>query len=501
LASSALLFVAARAIHRGETMAGAVSPLAGGDQFRYFAWTRQAGDHLLFGNEFGPGDEGRSLLHPMFVLSGLAWRAGASVQLAYFLWMPLAIAVLWWGYAAYVRHTVEAGPGARLATLALALLSFTPLLPLLDWSGTVGALTANQLVAVAGPISPYWQLWGYFPAAVGLGLMPVFLLLAQRIVEGPAGWSRAMPLCGACGLTVSWVHPWGGVTLLLIVAGFVSWDRFARRSLALLVPAALTSAPLVYYLVLSLNSDAWQLGRLQAIFFADRPLWVLLVAVAPLGLLAAAGLGSLSTASVRDRLLVLWPVAAAVGYVVVGQRARLLVLEGLSLPLAVLAARAALRWRLPRTVSVAAVAALTLPGMVYSLQSLRDTARGGTVPYGLTADEARALRALDRDGASGDVLASSYISVAVPGLAGRQTFVGSPSEVAAAQQRAIEANRFFDGDMRPGAMRDLLRRTRARFVLAECQRRGRLDRVLRAERFVLRRIGCVRLYERSSTSL
>jgi hypothetical protein len=491
--SAALAYVAARAASLGEAVAGPVSALAGADQYRYFAWVREAGDHLLISNAYGLDGGPHALLQPMFVLSGLLWRAGLSVQLAYFVWMPVAVAVLWGGYVAYVKRTVEGGP-ARLAALALALLAFTPLLPLLDWGGRVDALAANRMVAVAGPVTPYWQLWGYFPAAIGLGLMPVYLLLAERALAG-AG-RRTVVWAALAGLGTSWVHPAGGLTLLLVTAGIAVWDGFARRDLRLLGPALATGTPLVYYLVLGLADDALRLGRFQTTFFPDRPLWVLAATLGPLVGVAAFGMRSVDRAAPRDRILLLWPLAAFTAYVLLGSDARLLALQGVSLPLAVLATRGAQRARLSALAGATVLAILVLPGMAYSLQSLRDTARMGTVPYTLADGDARALRALDAERGPGDVLAPPDISLAVPGLAGRRTFVGTPSFYPGAQARAVAADEFF---RRPGsepALSHDVRRGRFKYVLAGC-RAGRRAPPLAG--FAARPFGCSVLYVRASS--
>src|SRR5690242_5970703 len=53
-----------------------------GDQLFYMAWIREAGDHVLVSNQFDLRPDPRLFLHPMFLLSGLAWKLGASLQLS-----------------------------------------------------------------------------------------------------------------------------------------------------------------------------------------------------------------------------------------------------------------------------------------------------------------------------------------------------------------------------------------------------------------------------------
>ena len=48
----------------------------------------------------------------MYAISGLLWRLGLSIQLAYLVWAPVALLVLFLGSAAYVRRFL-AGRGSR----------------------------------------------------------------------------------------------------------------------------------------------------------------------------------------------------------------------------------------------------------------------------------------------------------------------------------------------------------------------------------------------------
>ena len=43
------------------------------------------------------------------------------------------------------------------------------------------------------------------------------------------GWAAA------AGMLASWLHPWQGITLLLIVAILLGWERFDRSRVALLL--------------------------------------------------------------------------------------------------------------------------------------------------------------------------------------------------------------------------------------------------------------------------
>jgi hypothetical protein len=101
------------------------------DQFQYLAFVREAGEHGLISNRFDVAPDPRLFLHPLFLASGLLWKAGASVQLALLVWHPVAAAALFAAYAVYVRRMLGTGAAAGLALL-LGLFFFTPATPLVD---------------------------------------------------------------------------------------------------------------------------------------------------------------------------------------------------------------------------------------------------------------------------------------------------------------------------------------------------------------------------------
>ena len=51
--------------------------------------------------------------------------------------------------------------------------------------------------------------------------MPVVVLLVERALRGkPAG---ALAFAAATAAMVSWLHPWQGVTLALVLGGLAGW--------------------------------------------------------------------------------------------------------------------------------------------------------------------------------------------------------------------------------------------------------------------------------------
>jgi hypothetical protein len=478
---------------RGRVWGGAWAAMGGADQYRYLAWIRDAGHHILVAKQFGFGAADHLYLHPMFLLSGLAWRAGAGLQVAYLLWLPPALAVLLGGYAAYAIRTLEAGWG-RLVALALALGFVTPLLPALDWGDLVDSATANHLVVAAGASVPYWQAWGYLPTTLALGAMPLCVLALERtLAPDVRDRRRATAAAALAGLAVAWLFPWGGLTLLLLVAGVAAWERPARRTLPLLAVALALAAPLAYYWALRRVDAAWALGSLQANYDPMRPLWVLLATLGPLALPGVLAIRRPRDAG--DRLLLLWPPAALATYFLLDRSGNLDALASIGLPLAVLAVRGWRRLLLPNVAAAGLVVLAVVPGMGYMAQTFRDFARSKAVPYTLRPGEADALGYLERTGPD-RVLSSPYIGNAVPALAGDRTWAAFHALDPALNVPALQAADLFAGRMSPAAARALVVSTGATALLSDCASRARLAAVVGPLGFHARRFGCATVYRR-----
>jgi hypothetical protein len=231
------------------------------DQLQYLAWIRDAGNHILISNRFDLRSDPHLFLHPAFLLSGLAWKLGASLQLAYLAWRPIWVVLLLLGFAAYVRRLVEPGAGARGAALVLALFMLTITTTLFDGLG-LGGTSLRFGVAVMGlEVFPGDYVLG--PGAAAVALMPLFLLGLECIVDPSRRRSERstasyVALTSIAGLAVSWFHPWQGLTLLVLVFAVTIWARLWGRVRVLAIPVLATLAPLVYYEVLSRTHSAWR---------------------------------------------------------------------------------------------------------------------------------------------------------------------------------------------------------------------------------------------------
>jgi hypothetical protein len=480
----------------GGHWTGAEGPFAA-DQLHEMTWIRDEGAHFLASNLMDTAPSSHVYLNPMFLLSGLAWRLGVSLPASLLAWKPIAIAVMSVGAALYARRLL-ASARERVAAVLLALFYYVPLLPLAWWLGLVGTHEADRLQAPIGQLFVAGQQWGYLPAAIAVGLMPVCLLCAERALRSRAAW----PLAGAslAALLASWLHPWQGETLALILGALIAWGGAWRSRLSLAWPLAAAVAPVVYYFVLSRSDPAWRVFALQnevPRYDADA----LALALAPLLLAALLGARRPAASSLQERALLVWPLAGLLVYFALSPSQPGHGLIGITIPLAVLAVRGAVatlsrRGRAPATVAaVVAVAALTLPGAAFTIERYVSIVRDGTQAGTVSAGEDAAMRWLRKTSDPGGVLAPSSIGAAVPVETGRRTWVGHASMTPDYYARARQAEALFTGRLGNADAQLMVRGARVRFVLSDCRGRVALDATLAPLLARSLRFGCATVYE------
>jgi hypothetical protein len=499
LALWALVPVVLMAIHAAETgdrLTGA-DGVIGADQMQYLAWVRDAGSHGLASDLFQLTPTAHVFAQPMFLISSALWRIGVPLQLAYWLWKPVAIAVLFIGAAWWTRRLFSRSPAAGLAALALTLFFYTPLAALAAW-GHLGSSSGRvQLGVVAGEMFPAGELWGYLPSAISVGLMPVVLLTTERALDDGRFRSALVP--GLAALAASWLHPWQGVVLLLILAGLAVWQR-GRGWRSLSIPMIAALLPLAYYLGLSIQDAAWKLASANELV-PGPPVGVLVIGVVPALLLAAVGLRRPGP-DVIERALILWIPACLVTYVLV-HAYRTHALESLSLPLAVLAVRGWRRigaWLAPAAgwmavVGVTVLALVTVPGMAYAVRTFRDVARSPVQDYYLTPSEARALAWVSRHADAGGVLAPTLLATVIPSQTGRRVWVGHQFWSIDYGVRSPYADALFDGRLTPATARELVRLSGAKLLVSSCEADANLGPMLGTLISSIHRFGCSTVYE------
>lgn len=483
-----LMVLVARTGARGTTFTGADGPFAA-DQLQYLALIRDASSHLLASNLFTFHGGGHVFLHPVFTPSGLLVRAGVPIQVAYLLWLPVAMAVLLGGVFVYVRSVTSRDSWQRPGAFALALLFATPTL-LLTSHLPAGALQRYATDAT-GELFTTGELLGYLPAAISIGLLALYFRTLPDVVDNQP-WRRSALAAAGLGVGVAWLHPWQGVIVVLATGALLLWHR-DRTALRLAIPIGATSAPLVYYAALSRLDAGWRISAGSARGLSGGSLLALVIAVAPLAVFACFDLrrGARSTA---DRLLWLWPLAT-VAVFAVGPPFAGRALPGLSIPVAVLAVRACRR--LPAVVATVGIVLLVLPGMAHIANYLRTAYRTPATGYELTSDQLRVLRRLESPAAAGGVLAPLLLSTAVPAFTGRPVWAGHPSWTPSFARRIQVLQALYAGTMSPAAGRRAVQSTGARFVLAQCDTARRFTEYLPPSTVVVTREGCVTLYRLS----
>lgn len=166
------------AVHGGELIGtNGYDPF---DQFQYLAWIRDEGLHLFGSDLWVVGGTSHDYVQPMYLISGLLWRAGVGIQVAYLIWKPVALVVLFAGFATYARRMTN-GRRPSIAALAMALFYETPVLALAYWTGHPSEPDRLRLALVSDDPNSALNLWGFEHAAIAIGLMPVFLVAVERL--------------------------------------------------------------------------------------------------------------------------------------------------------------------------------------------------------------------------------------------------------------------------------------------------------------------------------
>jgi hypothetical protein len=459
------------------------------DQMQYLAWIQSAAHHFLVSNLFVLRGTPADYFMPAVVVSAGLTALGVPAWLSLLLWKPVAVVAMFFAVRAYA-HRSFAGTWERRLVLALGLFfgSATVIY------GTVGTI---------GDLFPPFLTWGYTFGLMALATM-VFAILAYDRARSDRA-KRISWLPALLGALSSLLHPWQGELLILIVLGaeLLSWARDRRHPpLALPFVTLLgTGLPLLYYLVLGHADLSWALAR-DASKHAFS-LFTILLAVLPLllpALLAYRGWPK----TFLGLLTRVWPAGAVAIYVISGSSVSatpLHAFEGITIPLAVLAIEGLRRLhfqRLPARGAIAALAVLafTIPGIVFQMHNAQQLATPSTGnPNFISTDEHHALRYLARDPVPGGVLTRFYLGTAVPGVTGRQTFIGTclwsePNCVARAQISQM----VLDGTLPAESARYFVQQSGARFVLADCQSRPDLQSVLAPITQSVTHFGCASVY-------
>jgi hypothetical protein len=503
-----IALLAAHVARHGGVLTGADGPLAGADQLFYMDSIRQSGEHLLIADHFDLTIGHAVFLNPLFLLAGVVWRLGAPLQAAFWLLQLVAAPALALGAAAVAAVSLRSR-GERAAAVVIGLFYLSPIVPLLIWTGAVGALKRYELTVPAGESMPAWQLWGYPHAALAAGALAGALVMSTRIIEARTERpGRAIALAALCACAAAWLHPWQGATFILVAVALAVQAR-ARYAIArLIVPVAAAAAPLVYEAILPRVDRAWHVDSLQNAV-GHEPVWMVAAALAPLALPALLGIRRVGKGAVRA-MLIAWPIAAVAVYLATDQFPYH-ALQGISLPLAALAVAGwsplverLAGWRPALTrlahppvrtgAAVALVALMTVPAVAFELRTFRDSEHSGAAPYWFAPGERAALAYLERIRPAGGVLSRQYLGMTVPAFTGRRTWVGEWTWTPDYAQRSVLAERLMAGEIPPQQARGLVTGIGARFVLTDCGAPATIPGLLGPLVVSQRRFGCAAVY-------
>jgi hypothetical protein len=474
------------------------------DDMQYLAWIKDASRHLLVSDMFVVHGTPHDFLQPLVALSGGLVALGMAPWLALELWQPVAVivalvAVRW------LIHRLLARPNQRRAALALALFG--------------GAVATHPDLWL-----PFWS-WGYPFGLIALAAM----ISALAICAGTAPNRRARLTAAGLALLGSWLHPWQGETLVLILLaglglsrrpGFIArlgrLDSTAPPALDLRCAAWVICAsalPLGYYAALGLLDEAWRRG---ATIGANAPsAWLVALYLAPLGLPALLGYRR-AVAGRLDLLVRCWPPAALAVLIAdlngLGSTPTHAML-GISVPLGILAVAGVSEARIPsalrtaawipsglracarrRALAIMAVAAVTVPAcafeMAKALPLISPRADNGNF---IAGGDAEALSYLARDRRRGAVLTDYGLGLLVPGQTGRRTYLGDTYWTPNSGWRGQQVFLLMGGYMAPRRARAFVRSTGATFVLSDCRSRHPPPRSLAPLVARTRHFGCATL--------
>ena len=454
------------------------------DQMQYLAWVQDASRHVQVSDLFVLRSTPHDYLQPMVVISGRLTAVGMAPWLALLLWKPVALAAIFFAVRAYCRRALTTR-WERLAAIAVGLFAAS--------FGTLG----DEWI-------PFLS-WGYLFGLVALAAM-VGALVAYDRARREHHYLWAAP---SLGLLASWLHPWQGELLILVILGSELLARARSRRAgpgrSLLLTAgtiAATALPLVYYAVLERADPVWRLAETVtrhhpwSLSGSLLPLLPLLVLAAPAYLRAPEGFIGLSAR--------VWPLASLLVWFVTKAGLGATPLHawtGITVPLAVLAIEGVKvagfrRFPAHRWIGALAVAALTIPGSYLLVKPAEGYIAPATGNQNLiTHSDQRALRYLANDPAPGAVLSSYALGDRVPGETGRHTYSGDFRWSGPHYEfRERMAWKVLHGLVTGTAARSFVLGSHVRFVLADCGSHADLLQTLAPIRLRVHRFGCAAVY-------
>ncbi|CAB4337185.1 unannotated protein [freshwater metagenome] len=471
------------------------------DPMQYVNWLRQSGESGAAANLYDLAPGPHSFVHPGLFISGLLYRLGFGVVLAYLVWKPVAILALFAGAFLFSARFLTRTGDRRVAVI-LGLFFASPIAAAVGWASAAQSTVKFNLDFVSGELWTGTYLWGYLFTAVGVGLMPLGLLAFERARRTHG--VRPLLIASSIGLIASWCQPWQGATFALILIGASLMadgrDRAALvASAKLLAPVLLaTAAPLVYYFLLSKYDPSWRLAG-EVNNFGRWPWWVTVVGIAPLAIPALFAY-RIRALDFGDWMLRIWPVAGLIIFYLPVGTFPFHAFQGIALPLAILAMVAVRSWLgarpLPLFWAAVVVAFLVVPGTIYRADQMRGAVKAGRQAFFLEPGERDALRWIERQPGRGGVLSPVPDGAYIPAYTGREVWAGAGSWTPDFGWRGLAVAELFNGIGGADADQALVVGSGARFVYASCRAKAGLDQKLAPITLgPVHNFGCARVWE------
>ncbi len=467
------------------------------DQLQYLSWIKDASRHVLASNLFVLHGTPHDYLEPMVLASAGLVALGTAPAIALLVWQPVAIALVFGTVRALVRRQLWRRSHVRMV-LCLALFAGLPSIYVDVWL-------------------PFWS-WGYQVALLALACSLGSLLIYDR--GRRSGWS--VWLAAPLGALASWLHPWQGEVLVLIVAGaeVAMWIQGQRpRVLRPLLLIGVSILPLVYYVILQRVDPSWRLGQLEASGSPSLNTVLLPIGLLALPALLAYRLRPLTFVQAATRV---WPFAALAVFLL--SRAGLgsspmHAFLGISVPLAILGVQgvASLRSRRvvaprspwltpvrvrrsrPRQLALVGLAAVVVLGLTVPVAVSKFSLAHRLVREmkPIRSNEQLALDYLAHDPQHGGVLTGIHLGALVPMDTGRHTYIGDCYwSLPNCESRNTDAWWLLNWARLPPRIADaFVLSTGARFVLKDCREKPRVWHEIRSIVVGTHRFGCATVYE------
>jgi hypothetical protein len=115
------------------------------------------------------------------------------------------------------------------------------------------------------------------------------------------------------------------------------------------------------------------------------------------------------------------------------------------------------------------LALMILPGVAHKAEVSLHSIRSAGDPFWVFDDEVAALKAIEADPRPGGTLGPVYAGYMLPYRTGRETWVGAFSWTPDWKRRQRLADGLVDGSITGRAAREVVLRSRARFVFVDCR--------------------------------